>query len=140
MDDESKLVGCFSFVALAFIALLIAGGMYGCPRYNVYSAQAAGEARLREAESSRQIAVLEAKAKRDSAVMFAEAEVERAKGVAKANAIIGDSLKGNETYLRYLWITEMKSDKETIYIPTEAGVPILESGRLGRIDKLKEKE
>ena len=40
----------------------------------------------------------------DSAKLLADAEVERAKGVAQANAIIGDSLKNNEEYLRYLYI------------------------------------
>jgi hypothetical protein len=54
----------------------------------------------------------------------------RAEGVAKANKIIGDSLKENEAYLRYLWISEMKETKDQIiYIPTEANLPILEAGR-----------
>ncbi len=57
-----------------------------------------------------------------------KAEVERAKGAAEANRIIGESLKGNESYLRYLWITGLKDGNgERIYIPTEAGIPILEA-------------
>ena len=58
-------------------------------------------------------------------------EVERAKGVASANKIIGDSLKDNEAYLRYLWITDMTNNKapSVIYVPTEANIPILEAGR-----------
>lgn len=91
--------------------------------------QKQGEALLLEAESSRRIAVEEAKAKLESAKMLAEAEVERAKGVAEANKIIGKSLKENEAYLKYLWIQNMNNDKEVIYIPTEAGLPILEAGR-----------
>jgi hypothetical protein len=45
---------------------------------------------------------------------------------------IGDSLKGNEAYLRYLWInnSDGNGDKQVIYVPTEAGLPILEAGRL----------
>jgi hypothetical protein len=54
----------------------------------------------------------------------------KAEGVAKANKIIGDSLKGNESYLRYLWIEKMtETGKEVIYVPTEAGLPILEAGK-----------
>jgi hypothetical protein len=58
-------------------------------------------------------------------------EVERAKGVASANKIIGDSLKDNEAYLRYLWIADMTNNKapSVIYVPTEANIPILEAGR-----------
>lgn len=46
----------------------------------------------------------------------------------KADKIIGQSLKGNEEYLNYLWINNIeKSNSEKIYIPTEAGMPILEA-------------
>lgn len=65
------------------------------------------------------------KAKKD-----AEIEVAKAEGVAKANQIIGDSLKSNESYLRYLWIRGLKEGKnQVIYVPTEAGLPILEASR-----------
>ena len=43
---------------------------------------------------------------------LAQAEIERAKGVAEANRIIGDSLKGNESYLRYLWISGLKDGRD----------------------------
>lgn len=101
------------------------------PQYSVWEQHLAGKAELARAEYNRQIAVQEAMAKREAAKSLAEAEVERAKGVAQANKIIGDSLKGNEDYLRYLWISglEHNNDHQIIYIPTEAGLPILEAGR-----------
>ena len=47
---------------------------------------------------------------------------------AKANEIIGNSLKGNAEYLRYLQIEAIKESKGSkVYIPTEAGLPILEA-------------
>jgi hypothetical protein len=56
--------------------------------------------------------------------------IARAHGVAEANKIIGNSLKGNEAYLRYLWIHNLAESKgDVIYVPTEAGLPILEAGR-----------
>lgn len=62
--------------------------------------------------------------------MLAAAEVERAKGVAEANRIIGESLKNNEGYLRYLWIQGLQDgSSEVIYVPTEASLPILEATR-----------
>lgn len=67
------------------------------------------------------------------------AEVERAKGVAEANRIIGSSLKDNTEYLQYLYITNLQeqpnneNDRTVIYVPTEKGMPLpaLESYRLG---------
>lgn len=127
----------------AIIALLVvfvlSAGLYGCPDYNVYMSRKSGEAKLAEAESSRQVAVREAQAKYDSASLLAKAEIERAKGVAEANKIIGDSLKGNEDYLRYLWIDGLQTKgNEVIYIPTEAGIPILEAGKRNRGSKTAE--
>ncbi len=94
--------------------------------------KAKGEAELLEAESSKKIAVEAAKAQLDSAKLLAEAEVERAKGVAAANEIIGDSLKNNEAYLRYLYLNNLESAEKNgtvIYVPTEAGLPVLEAGK-----------
>lgn len=117
--------------ALTVGVILIGGGlMAGCPQYNVYSQRLDGEAELAKAEYSKRVAVQTAQAKKDSAQLEADAEIIRAGGVAKANAIIGDSLRNNEAYLRYLWITDMTNNKAptVIYVPTEANIPILEAG------------
>lgn len=123
MNKQSIIV-----LSIVFFVILVALGMWGCPQYNIYSKRLGGEAQLREAEWNRQIMVQEANAKKDAASLLAEAEVERAKGVAKANKIIGDSLKQNEAYLRYLWIQGLQDgSSEVIYVPTEANLPILEA-------------
>lgn len=107
--------------------------MWGCPNYRVYEQNLEGEAELARATQNRQISIQEAQAKKESAHDLAEAEVIRAQGVAKANHIIGQSLKQNEAYLRYLWIDNMdKTQNQIIYIPTEAGLPILEATRLAK--------
>lgn len=128
--EVAIVVGSGFFLALLGVAVAV--GMWGCPQYKVYSQRMEGEAILAHAQSSREVAVAEAKAKMESASLLAEAEVARAKGVAKANEIIGASLKGNEDYLRYLWIQNLENSKEhqVIYVPTEAGLPILEASRL----------
>ena len=98
---------------------------------NVWQQSKVGEAELARAESNRQIATLEAVAKKESAKSLADAEVIRAEGVAKANKIIGDSLSGNEGYLRYLWIQGLQTNQmQVVYVPTEANLPIMESQRL----------
>lgn len=105
--------------------------MWGCPNYRVYEQNLEGEAELARATQNRQIKIQEAQALKESAKDIAEAEVIRAHGVSRANKIIGESLKGNESYLRYLWIDKLDQNAGTvIYIPTEAGMPILEASRL----------
>lgn len=124
-------VGGYIFGGIVLLIALTFGGCWAVPQYNVYSQRLDGEAELAKANYSKQVAVQEANAKKDSAVLLAEAEVLRAEGVAKANKIIGDSLKDNEAYLRYLWISEMTQTKDQIiYVPTEANLPILEANRL----------
>lgn len=110
-------------------------------KQNELDAESAGRAILLEAESSKKAMIEEAKAQNESATLQAEArikiaqaeaqaEIERARGVAEANRIIGSSLNENETYLRYLWIIGLQQGNgERVYIPTEAGLPILEAGR-----------
>lgn len=117
-------------VALVIIGAVVSGGCYAVPKYNVWQKGLAGEAKLAEAEHSKQIKIQEAKAASESAKYLAEAEVIRARGVAEANAIIGESLKDNEAYLRYLWVQGLHDGtSETIYIATEANLPILEATR-----------
>lgn len=98
-----------------------------------------GKAIFVEAQNSRKAMIETAKAQNESATLKAEAmvkiakaqamaEIERAKGVAEANKIIGNSLQGNSEYLKYLQIEAIKDSKgDKVYIPTEAGLPIIEA-------------
>lgn len=114
---------------LVGLILGIPGCMYVMPQYSVWEQSLSGKAELGKAQFNRQIKIQEAEATLEAAKHLANAEIERAKGAAEANRILGDSLKGKEEYLRYLWIEKMDSNKEVIYIPTEAGIPILEAGK-----------
>ncbi len=131
MTNEDKEVAKFVVRVLAPILVgVTALFAWGCPQYKVYTEHQEGRAELARAEYNRQIAVQEAVAKREAAKSLAEAEIERARGVAQANQIIGESLKGNSEYLRYLWISGLEHQQHSIvYVPTEAGLPILEAGR-----------
>lgn len=128
MNNGSIIFGS-TFIIL-FIMGLIVLGMWGCPQYSVYSARKEGEAVLAHAQSSREVAVAEAKAKMESSALLAQADTIRAHGVARSNAIIGASLKNNTEYLHWLWIDNMDNTKnQIIYVPTEAGIPIMEAGK-----------
>lgn len=123
------------------ILVVVAGIFVVWQPFKVWSAKLDGEAKFAEAEYSRRVTVLEAQAKLDSASKLAEAEVARARGVAQANRIIGDSLRGNESYLKYLWIDQLENNKNAVfYIPTEANLPILEAQRLSHLPNSEKAE
>ncbi len=133
MNKEPNFLA-IGITVVALGGMLTIGAMWGLPQYNVYRQRLDGQAQLAHAQASKEVAVAEAKAKMESASLLAEAEVLRAKGVSQANQIIGESLKNNEAYLRYLWIMEVAgndTDKTIVYIPTEANLPLLEAGRIG---------
>ena len=129
-DFDARSGGC-AIAAVVAVALAVVLVLAVYPQYRVYSQRLAGQARLAEAQSSRQVAILEARAKKESAIALADAEVIRAQGAAKANKILQDSLGGPEGYLRYLQIQALEESKASlIYVPTEGGLPVTEASRL----------
>ena len=89
-----------------------------------------GEAELAQATQNRQVIVQQAQAEK-------EAEVLRAEGTAQANKIIGDSLRENADYLRWMWLNKLdaQNNKTVIYVPTDGMIPSLETGRIGSAAK-----
>lgn len=129
-DKDASLFTRGMIIGIISVGIILIAGFAAYPKYRVWSATMQGEAEYAQAEQNRRIAVLEAESKLEAAKSLAAAEVERAKGVAEANAIIGQSLKDNESYLRWLWIENLdKGGNSVIYVPTEAGLPILEAGK-----------
>lgn len=127
----------FTLGSILVLAVLVAVVMAALPTYNVYRKQMDGRAAYEEAVQNRRIRVLEAQASLDAAKLTAQAEIERARGANEANRIMADALGGPEAYLRWSYInmlqeTAGKDGRQTIYIPTEAGMPILEAGRRGQ--------
>lgn len=129
MYDERDNSGILFFLwtlgiilALGFIGFLF----WFFPTYTVWQQELSGKAQFREAEWSRQIAIEEAQANLEAEKLNALSEIERAKGMAEAIEIENGQL--TETYIKYLWVRQNTfSDKTTIYIPTEANLPILEA-------------
>ena len=125
IDMKSILLGIIALM------VLISAILYALPHYQVWAAGKAGEAKLREAEQSRQIRIEEAKANLEAAEMDAQAEVARAKGMAEAMKVENGAL--TPEYIQYLWVRKVDfSRSTTIYIPTEGGLPILEANRVDR--------
>ena len=108
----------------------IGGCMFGWPQYKVWQQNKEGEAELAKAEQNRQIKVQEAKADEEAAKSLAQAEITRAEGKSKANEILVQSLGGPQNYMQFLWVDAMKNGQnQTIYVPTEANLPVTEAGR-----------
>ncbi len=123
-----KKVILIIILSILLIIGLIGGLMFTIPKYKVWSKELNGEAQLREAEYSKKIQIEEAKANLEAEKLNADAEIERAKGMAKAMEIENGKL--TDTYIKYLWVRSMAGNEaNTIYIPTEAGLPILEANK-----------
>lgn len=122
-------------VGLIFLATLF---LVGCPYYSIFVAQKDGQAQLAHATYSKEVAVATAKAKMESATYEAQADTVRAHGVARSNAIIGESLRNNQAYLYWLWIDHIEK-ANVIYIPTESNMPILEAGKRNVVQSEEQK-
>jgi len=129
MDEKPVNWVLYTSVGVGLVIVLVLLWLALGPIYRVWQQGKSGEARLREATFSRQVKVLEARAHLESEKLNAEAEVVRAGGVARSNHIIKTSI--DDQYIRYLWVKTLDgAQKEIIYVPTEANLPITEATRL----------
>ena len=130
--EELNLKGWLALIAAGLFVLLggIGSCMYIAPKYNVWSQEMDGKAEYAKAEQNRKIKIEEAKANLEAEKLNAQAEIERAKGAAEAIRIENGSI--TPTYIQYLWVRQQNANTNNriIYIPTEAGLPILEAGRV----------
>lgn len=133
---ETKYISTTILVIVLLLGFVVLG-MWGCPKYNVYTQQKEGEALLAHAQSSREVAVAEAKAKMESATLLAQADTIRAHGIARSNQIIGMSL--TDSYLHWFWIDNIDKSNNVIYVPTESNMPIMEANRLQKQLPINEK-
>jgi regulator of protease activity HflC (stomatin/prohibitin superfamily) len=124
-----------SWVVLIVTALFLITGcvgscMYVAPKYNVWKQEMDGKAEFAKAEQNRKIKIEEAKANLEAEKLNAQAEIERAKGAAEAIKIENGSI--TPAYIQYLWVRQQNANtnNKIIYIPTEAGLPVLEAGRV----------
>lgn len=129
-------IGTALFLIAVGAVVIIGGSVLGSlafgPTYAVYKQRLQGQADLAQAEAESRVRVLNAHANLDAAKLDAQSEVERAKGIALAIKEVESSLGGPEGYLRWKYIHMLEEgtcDNQIIYIPTEAGLPILEASR-----------
>jgi hypothetical protein len=119
-------------VVIAFCLLWNFAVLLFGPRYRVWKQRLQGQADLAQAEAETKIAIRRAEAELEAAKHYADADVERAKGIALSIKEVEALLGGPEGYLRWKYIhmlEEQDGVSQIIYLPTEAGLPILEAGR-----------
>ncbi len=121
--EDIKLTAKLALLALVVIMALFAlNASYRY--YSVWSMEMAGKAKLAEASQSRQIQVEQAKG-----------ELEASKSIAEAIAIVGKATKQYPEYRKQMYIQAFAEAltngtiSQIVYIPTEAGIPILEAKR-----------
>ncbi len=114
-------VGLLTFVGFLFWVF---------PTWNVWASRKAGEAHLAEAQYEQRIQVAQAEGRLLAAQKNKEAAIIEAEAVAAQINVIGEGLTKHDLYLRWQWIRMMEErEGETIYVPTEANLPILEATR-----------
>ena len=130
-----KSWACIILTGLFLVVGGVGSCMYILPKYNVWSQEMDGKAEFAKAEQNRKIKIEEAKANLEAEKLNAQAEIERAKGAAEAIRIENGSI--TPAYIQYLWVRQQNANtnNKIIYIPTEAGLPVLEAGRVAGKEK-----
>ena len=124
MKQKGDATVAIVMLSIFGIIALILALMFGMPLYNVWQQGLSGQAMLAKAEQSRQITITQAKAE--------EAAAEHR---AKAIAIMGEMAKKYPEYRQQEFIGAFAEAmhngriSQIIYVPTEAGIPILEAGK-----------
>lgn len=115
---------------IAFFVLIVLWALVGYPKWRVWAQQKEGEADLQQAHKEQQIQVSKAQGRVDAATLNKEAAIIEAQAVSSQIETIGKQLTEHDLYLKWQWIKMMeeKPNGSVIYVPTEAGLPILEAG------------
>lgn len=119
-------------VGVLVVLAMVLWFLFGHPIWNVWASHKAGEADLQQARNEQQIQIAQAQSRLDAAELNKKASIIEAEAVAAQIEKIGTKLTAHDLFLRWQWIKMMEDSetkRETIYVPTEANLPILEATR-----------
>jgi hypothetical protein len=117
-------------LAVAIVVALVLWALLGYPIWNVWASHKSGQADLQQARNEQQIQIAQAQSRLDAAELNKKAAIIEAEAVSAQVKEIGTQLTEHSLFLRWQWIKMMEDrDGETIYVPTEANLPILEATR-----------
>lgn len=126
------------FCGAVVIALFIGWFVWGLQTWRVWAKEMQGRADLMQAHQEQQIQVARAQGRLDAANINKQAAIVEAEAVSAQIEKIGKQLTQHDLYLKWQWIKMMDDgdcDREIIYVPTEANLPVLEAMRLSRKDE-----
>jgi hypothetical protein len=83
MNQSGMGVGAVLTIFI-LLALLVGGGLVGCPHYKIWERKMAGQAELQYQQGARQALIAQAKAEDEAAISRAEAATRRVRGWADA--------------------------------------------------------
>lgn len=132
----------FILIGAITIGVLILWFLIGRPKWKVWASHKAGQADLTKAQNETQIQIAMADARLKAAQQNKSAAIIEAEAVSEQIKQIGADLKAHGLFLQWQWIEMMRSkpDGTVIYVPTEAGLPILEAGKRSKFGLGKEEE
>jgi thioesterase domain-containing protein len=131
MYGEHEAFNWMPIIVISLILfVLIIAYMLLYPIYNVWKSHKNGEAELAQAKNEQNIQIAEAQSRLNAAELNKKAAIIEAEAVAKQIEVIGNNLTKHDLYLKWQWIKMMEErEGSTIYVPTEANLPILEANR-----------
>ena len=117
-------------ISVLVVIAVVAWILFGYPIWRVWASHREGLADLQQAKNEQQIQIAEAQSRLDAAEINKKAAIIEAQAVSAQIKEIGVQLATHDLYLKWQWIKMMEDrDGETIYVPTEANLPILEATR-----------
>lgn len=130
MDITTTIDAIGTIVGIAiFAGLVLTWTIYWYPKWRVWASGQKGKADLEAAQYEKQIQVAQAEGRLKAAESNKQAAIIEAEAVAKQIEVIGNNLTKHDLYLRWQWIKMMEErEGSTVYVPTEANLPILEAG------------
>ena len=121
----------WGIIAAAIAYNMIYGYVIG-PIWTVWAERKEGDAAYAKARGQQRIQVAQPQARLDAAELNKKAALVEAEAVGLQIKEIGKELTAHNLYLQWQWIDMMRhrnAKSDTIYVPTEAGLPILEANR-----------
>lgn len=121
------------YLVVFILAVILLWALWLYPVWKVWASHKDGQADLQRAKNEQQIQIAQAQSRLDAASLNKEAAIIEAQAVAAQINEIGKQLTEHDLYLKWQWIKMMEDrhDKSsTIYVPTEANIPIMEASRL----------
>lgn len=132
--DDALWIAKLAVKGTTVVVVVIIGVIFAwkavSPQLNLYRANTEKQAVIADQRAQSEAAEFAAKSAVTQAKAKAEAMIIEAQGLAESQQIIAATL--TPEYIRYLYIKALEGNpNQVIYVPTEAGLPILEAGRSG---------